>query len=95
MNTELHAASVEMTVGDAFEGLRLADRADASRLPSLERRFSYGLKVAAGYGLRRDDAAVLVHLLELEDLAPDAGCISRHGRSVRPHQVGRIGTPSA
>ncbi|WP_406016213.1 transposase [Streptomyces sp. NBC_00984] len=89
------AVPVEMTARDAIEGLRLADRVDASRLPSRERRFTFGLEVAAGYGLRRDDAAVLVHLLELEDLAPDAGCISRHGRSVRPHQVGRIGTPSA
>ncbi|MFD7972088.1 helix-turn-helix domain-containing protein [Streptomyces clavifer] len=69
-NTMLHAVSVEMTDGDAAEGLRLADRVDTSRLPSLERQFTFGLEVARCYDLRRDDAAVLVHLLELEALAP-------------------------
>lgn len=29
------------------------------------------------------------------DRASPTGCISRHGRPVRPHQVGRTGTPSA
>ncbi|MFD4032655.1 helix-turn-helix domain-containing protein [Streptomyces sp. NPDC058637] len=69
-NTMLHAVSVEMTDGDAAEGLRLADRVDTSRLPSLERQFTFGLEVARCYDLRRDDTAVLVHLLELEALAP-------------------------
>lgn len=44
-NTELHAVSVEMTDSDAVEGLRLADRADVSKLPSMERRFTFGVAV--------------------------------------------------
>ncbi|MCX4870033.1 hypothetical protein OHU11_01600 [Streptomyces sp. NBC_00257] len=71
-NTELHAVSVEMTDSDAVEGLRLADRADVSKLPSMERRFTFGVEVARCYDLRRDDAAVLVHLLELEEFEPEA-----------------------
>lgn len=70
-NVALHALSVEMTSGDAVEGLRLADQIDVSALPSRERKFTFGLEVARCYDLRRDDAAVLVHLLELEQLAPE------------------------
>ncbi|MEN8651701.1 helix-turn-helix transcriptional regulator [Streptomyces sp. 21So2-11] len=69
-NTELHAVSVEMLDGNAVEGLRMADRVDTSCLPSRERQFTFGLQVARCYDLRREDAAVLVHLLELEELAP-------------------------
>ncbi|WP_331759928.1 helix-turn-helix transcriptional regulator [Streptomyces anulatus] len=70
-NVALHALSVEMTAGDAVEGLRLADEIDVSSLPSRERQFTFGLEVARCYDLRRDDAAVLVHLLDLEELAPE------------------------
>ncbi|MEV0493483.1 helix-turn-helix domain-containing protein [Streptomyces atratus] len=70
-NTELHAVSVEMLDGDAVEGLRLADQVAIARLPSRERQFTFGLEVARCYDLRREDAAVLVHLLELEDVAPE------------------------
>ncbi|MFD0622992.1 hypothetical protein ACFQ2K_09410 [Streptomyces sanglieri] len=37
----------------------------------MERRFTFGLEVARCYDLRRDDAAVLVHLLELEEFVPE------------------------
>ncbi|MFF2902327.1 transcriptional regulator [Streptomyces sp. NPDC057966] len=70
-NTELHAVSVEMLDGDAIEGLRLADQVNITCLPSRERQFTFGLEVARCYDLRREDAAVLVHLLELETLAPE------------------------
>ncbi|MFJ1839918.1 helix-turn-helix domain-containing protein [Streptomyces sp. NPDC088175] len=88
-NTELHAVSVEMTDGDAVEGLRLADRVDLSKLPSMERRFTFGLEVARCYDLRRDDAAVLVHLLELEELAPEDLERSPLARTVTASLVGR------
>ncbi|WP_327249861.1 hypothetical protein [Streptomyces sp. NBC_01320] len=70
-NTELHGVSVQMLDGDAVEGLRLADQVDIARLPSRERQFTFRLEVARCYDLRREDTAVLVHLLELEDLAPE------------------------
>ena len=63
--------SIEMLAGEASEGLRVADQADISRLPSRERQFTWGLEVARCYHLRRDDAAVLVYLVNLEDLAPE------------------------
>ncbi|WP_260470682.1 hypothetical protein [Streptomyces sp. RP5T] len=69
-NVALHAMGIEMLAGDATGGLRLADQVDTSRLPSRERQFTFGLEVARCYHLRGDDAAVLVHLLSLEDLAP-------------------------
>ncbi|HWU07558.1 MAG TPA: helix-turn-helix transcriptional regulator [Streptomyces sp.] len=81
-NALLHAVSVEMTDGDATEALRLADRVDTGRLPSRERQFTFGLEVARCYDLRRDDAAVLVHLLELEALAPQDLQRSTLGRSL-------------
>ncbi|MEU2468585.1 helix-turn-helix transcriptional regulator [Streptomyces sp. NPDC012486] len=88
-NALLHAVSVEMTDGDATEALRLADRVDTGRLPSRERQFTFGLEVARCYDLRRDDAAVLVHLLELEALAPQDLQRSTLGRSLVVSLVGR------
>ncbi|MGW4518899.1 helix-turn-helix domain-containing protein [Streptomyces sp. NPDC004393] len=69
-NIRLHALSIEMLAGESAEGLRLADEVDISRLPSRERRFTFTLELARCYDLRRDDAAVLVHLLDLEKLSP-------------------------
>ncbi|KOV62866.1 helix-turn-helix domain-containing protein [Streptomyces sp. MMG1121] len=69
-NIHLHALSIEMLAGEGAEGLRLADEVDISRLPSRERQFTFTLEVARCYDLRRDDAAVLVHLLDLEKLSP-------------------------
>ncbi|MHC3474894.1 helix-turn-helix domain-containing protein [Streptomyces sp. 7R007] len=70
-NVALHAMSIEMLAGEASEGLRVADRVDTSQLPSRERRFTFGLELARCYDLRREDAAVLVHLLSLEEIAPE------------------------
>ncbi|OIJ89554.1 helix-turn-helix domain-containing protein [Streptomyces colonosanans] len=68
-NVHLHALSIEMLAGESAEGLRLADEVDISRLPSKERQFTFTLELARCYDLRRDDAAVLVHLLDLEKLS--------------------------
>ncbi|MFI1183945.1 helix-turn-helix domain-containing protein [Streptomyces sp. NPDC020799] len=70
-NVELHALAVEMLAGEAGEGLRCADRIDITRVPSIERQFTFTLEVARCHDLRREDAAVLVHLLDLEHLAPE------------------------
>lgn len=70
-NVGLHRVSIEMEAGEAGEALRMADEVDTSRLPSKERSFTFGLEVARCYDLRRDDPAVLLHLLELERLAPE------------------------
>ncbi|WP_405643479.1 helix-turn-helix domain-containing protein [Streptomyces uncialis] len=70
-NVDLHALSIEMLAGQASDALHLADRVDVSGLPSRERRFTFALEVARCYDLRRDDAATLVHLLGLEELAPE------------------------
>ncbi|MGA5129673.1 helix-turn-helix domain-containing protein [Streptomyces olivoreticuli] len=70
-NVELHAMTVEMLAGEATEGLRCADRVDITRVPSIERQFTFTLELARCHDLRREDAAVLVHLLDLEHLAPE------------------------
>lgn len=70
-NIHLHALSIEMLAGHSAEGLRLADEVDISRLPSRERQFTFTLDLARCYDLRRDDAAVLVHLLDLEKLSSE------------------------
>ncbi|MFF4748863.1 helix-turn-helix domain-containing protein [Streptomyces sp. NPDC002514] len=70
-NIHLHALSIEMLAGESAEGLRRADEVDISRLPSRERQFTFTAEVARCYDLRRDDAAVLVHLLDLEKLSPE------------------------
>jgi transcriptional regulator with XRE-family HTH domain len=70
-NVELHNVSIEMEAGEAGEALRMADSVDTRALPSLERSFTFLLEVARCYDLRREDAAVLLHLLDLERLAPE------------------------
>lgn len=70
-NVHMHAMSIEMLAGEASEGLRLADKIDTSRLPSRERQFTFGLELARCHDLRREDAAVLVHLFDLEEIAPE------------------------
>ncbi|GAA3031930.1 hypothetical protein GCM10020000_06100 [Streptomyces olivoverticillatus] len=70
-NIELHGLSIEMLAGQATDGLRRADSIDISRVPSLERQFTFTLEVACCYDLRQEDAAVLVHLLDLEQFAPE------------------------
>ncbi|MFD0445422.1 transcriptional regulator [Streptomyces indonesiensis] len=70
-NVALHEVSIEMEAGDASEALKMADDVDASDLPSMERSFTFNLEVARCHHLRREDAAVLLSLLELEGLAPE------------------------
>ncbi|MFE9387318.1 helix-turn-helix domain-containing protein [Streptomyces sp. NPDC007025] len=70
-NVALHQLSVEMEAGQTSDALRLADQVNIAHLPSRERRFTFRLEVARCYAPRREDAAVLVHLLDLEELAPE------------------------
>ncbi|WP_245606357.1 transcriptional regulator [Streptomyces himastatinicus] len=70
-NVDLHEVSIEMEAGDTNEALHVADEVDTSSLPSMERSFTFNLEVARCHNLRREDAAVLLSLLELEDLAPE------------------------
>ena len=70
-NVDLHVVSIEMMAGEAAEALHKADSLDTSGLPSLEREFTFMLEVARCYDLRREDSAVLLHLLDVERLAPE------------------------
>lgn len=70
-NVVLHAISIEMLAGAAGDALRLSDTVNAGGLLSRERQFTFTLEVARCCALRRDDAAVLVHLLALEELSPE------------------------
>jgi transcriptional regulator with XRE-family HTH domain len=70
-NVGLHAISLEMEAGEAAEALRLADRIDPSRSPSIERRATFLLELARCYEQRREDPAILLHLLSAEREAPE------------------------
>ncbi|TDC27697.1 XRE family transcriptional regulator [Streptomyces sp. 8K308] len=70
-NVQLHALSIEMEAGETVEALRVADDVDTSELPSMERQYTFALHVARCYDQRREDAAVLVHLIDLQHAAPE------------------------
>lgn len=70
-NVLLHQLSLEMEAGETSEALRIADHVDTSNVPSRERRFTFGLHIARCYAMRREDTAVLLHLLDLEQVAPE------------------------
>ncbi|MFC1408776.1 helix-turn-helix domain-containing protein [Streptacidiphilus sp. N1-12] len=70
-NVALHLVSIEMEAGEAADALRRADSIDMSWMPSLERSFTHLIEVARCYDLRREDAAVLLQLLQAEEVAPE------------------------
>jgi hypothetical protein len=71
LNIELHAFHLELEDGDLAEAMRIADRLDPSAAPSIERRLTFLLDLAQAGDRRRDDAAVLLYLLEAEREAPE------------------------
>lgn len=70
-NVRLHAMSVEMEAGESAEGLSIADGIDVTSLPSLERRTTFSLELARLHEQRRDDAAVLLHLMSAVTTGPE------------------------
>lgn len=70
-NVNLHAMSVEMESGESAEGLSIADRIDVTHSPSLERQTTFYLELARLHDQRRDDAAVLLHLMSAEASGPE------------------------
>lgn len=70
-NVDLHAMSIEMECGESAEGLSIADKIDVTGSPSLERQTTFYLELARLNEQRRDDAAVLLHLLEAERTGPE------------------------
>lgn len=70
-NVDLHAMSVEMESGDTAEGLSIADRIDVTNSPSLERQTTFYLELARLHDQRRDDAAVILHLISAEESGPE------------------------
>lgn len=70
-NVAMHAASVELMAGQASEGLHLAEQVDHRASPSIERRVAFLLDQAQGWHQKRDNAQVLVLLIEAEQEAPE------------------------
>lgn len=70
-NVAMHAVSVEVEAGAAADGLRLAERIDHDRSPSIERRVAFLLDQAKGQVQRRDYGSALVMLSATEREAPE------------------------
>jgi transcriptional regulator with XRE-family HTH domain len=70
-NVAMFAVSVEVESGEAVEGLRLAERVNHDRSPSIERRVAFLIDQAKGYDQRRDLAEALTVLTAAEQQAPE------------------------
>jgi transcriptional regulator with XRE-family HTH domain len=70
-NVALHALGVEVEAGETTEALRIAQQIDVSGSPSMERRTTFYLQLAACYEQRRDDMGVLVHLQGAQETGPE------------------------
>lgn len=70
-NVALHAVGVEVEAGETGEALRIAEQIDVSGSPSMERRTTFYLQLAACYEQRRDDMGVLVHLQGAQEAGPE------------------------
>lgn len=71
INVAMYAVSIEVESGEAVEGLRLAERVDHDRSPSIERRVAFLVDQAKGYEQRRDFASALTLLTTAEREAPE------------------------
>ena len=70
-NVAMYAVSVEAEAGEAAEALRLAERVDHDRSPSIERRVAFLLEEAKAYAQRREFASALVVLQTARREAPE------------------------
>lgn len=70
-NVAMYAVSIEFEAGEAAEGLRLAERVEHDRSPSIERRVAFLVDQARGYEQRRDFASALTLLTTAEREAPE------------------------
>jgi hypothetical protein len=70
-NVAMFAVSVEVESGEAVEGLRLAERVEHDRSPSIERRVAFLVDQAKGYEQRRDFVSALTLLTAAEQEAPE------------------------
>lgn len=69
-NVALHAMSIELEAGEAAEGIRVAGAVDITLSPSIERRATSFLELARCHHQRREDEAVLLHVLNAERESP-------------------------
>lgn len=70
-NVAMHAVSIEVEAGDTAEALRLAERVDHDRSPSIERRVAFLLEQARSHQRRRDYASTLLLLQAASREAPE------------------------
>ncbi|MCK1812774.1 helix-turn-helix domain-containing protein [Streptomyces sp. XM4011] len=89
-NVGLHLLSIEMEAGETSEALRVADQLVMDHVPSLERRFTFDLDVARCHFQRREDAAVLLRLIDLEAEAPEDLARSPAAREMTRDLVRRV-----
>jgi hypothetical protein len=78
----MHAVSIEVEAGEAAEGLRLAERVDHDRSPSIERRVAFLLEQAKRYTQRREFAGALLLLQAASREAPEDMVHRRAARNV-------------
>jgi hypothetical protein len=96
LNVSVIAVGVETALGNTTDALTLADRVDAAKLASVERRATYLLEVARSYELRGEDTGVLHYVTRAEREAPEdvryqplatalvRGLLSRSRPTLRP-----------
>jgi len=70
-NVHVIAIGVEMQGGNSSDALRLADKVDAGKLGSVERRATYLLEVARCYEQRQEDTGALHYLMRAGAEAPE------------------------
>jgi len=70
-NVAMYAVSVEVEAGEAVEGLRLAEKVEHGRSPSIERQVAFLVDQAKGNEHRRDFASALTLLVTAEREAPE------------------------
>jgi hypothetical protein len=71
LNVGVIAVGVETALGKPADALRVADRVDAAKLSSVERRATFLLEVARSYELRGEDTGVLHYVTRAEREAPE------------------------
>ncbi|HEU5475933.1 MAG TPA: helix-turn-helix transcriptional regulator [Actinophytocola sp.] len=70
-NVGIHRVRLAVELSRPGEAIRAGQQCDVSKLPSVERRFSYYVELARAYGIRGEDVAAVHMLLRAERESAD------------------------
>ncbi|MFY1595507.1 helix-turn-helix domain-containing protein [Micromonospora sp. WMMD737] len=80
-NVQIHRAAAVLELSRPAEALRIGERVDVDRSPSIERRHSHLTHLARAYATKREDLAAITMLLRADRESPEESALNLLMRS--------------